>query len=277
MMCGENYVNALCGALGRPVAVEPSPFATETKPPGCTVHGFTNAEWNCSLPAVAAAPVSYFPFGTVCDFSCPLGFTPATPALPTRRVCHLTQSWDEPQPYQCSPVACGAVSPPPHSTLTCTHRNGTSAGVVEPGGAFWGTFDDHCLQECNANAVALAGSPARTCSADGSWSGTPVYCKGEDARGGLLRSDVCVCVQWWAVVQSHSHHTPQWRATAKRALRGCPPPPLVTAVSTRALRALYRALWRRPSATAASMASGQAWALSVCHSSAGHQLASWRW
>ncbi|XP_068020676.1 P-selectin-like isoform X3 [Melanerpes formicivorus] len=111
-------------------------------------------ELNCSHPH------GDFAFGSMCGFSCQMGF-----ALkgPESLECTATGTWTGGAPH-CEAIACPVLSAPDQGELNCFHPHGDFA------------FGSTCAFSCQTG-FALAGPESRECRAAGSWTGDAPHCE----------------------------------------------------------------------------------------------------
>ncbi|KAM9378961.1 P-selectin-like [Phaethornis superciliosus] len=100
-----------------------------------------------------------FAFGSVCDFSCQVGFVlEGSESLK----CTATGTWTGDAPH-CAAITCPVISAPDQGELNCSHLHGDFA------------FGSVCDFSCQVG-FALEGSESLRCMATGTWTGDAPHC-----------------------------------------------------------------------------------------------------
>ncbi|NXA29131.1 LYAM3 protein, partial [Ibidorhyncha struthersii] len=130
-----------------------------------------------------------FTFGSMCDFSCQMGFALTGPES---RKCMATGTWTGDVP-QCKAIACPVLSAPDRGGLNCSHLHRDF------------TFGSMCAFSCQTG-FALMGSKSRECTATGTWTGDAPRCEGRvAARAQAIKCSALATPKMGQAACSHLH------------------------------------------------------------------------
>ncbi|NXX49726.1 LYAM3 protein, partial [Tricholaema leucomelas] len=128
-----------------------------------------------------------FAFGSVCAFSCQMGF-----ALkgPESLKCTATGTWTGDTPH-CEAITCPVLSAPDRGDLNCSHLYGDFA------------FGSMCAFSCRTG-FALTGPDSRECTATGTWTRDAPRCEGRaTARAQTIKCSALATPTMGQAVCSH--------------------------------------------------------------------------